>query len=88
MMSVLYVQTGFLPKKRGQIVRDIVDMYTLRAQERGIYFEDTDQMLLDLGELAYKASQKDTHQLLISKVVPEFILKGLCMVVPNVNVNI
>ena len=49
MMCVVYLQTGFLPKKRGQIVRDIVDMYILRAQERGTYFEDTEQMLLDLG---------------------------------------
>ena len=86
MMCVLYIETGFLPRKRAQIVRNIVDMYILRAQERGIYFEDTEQMLLDLGELAYKASQRDTHQLLISKVVQEFISKGLCVVVPDVNV--
>ena len=69
MMCVLHIQTGFLPRKRERIVRDIVDMYILRAQERGVHFEDTDQMLLDLGELSYEASQRDTHQLLIKKVV-------------------
>ena len=74
MMCVLHIQTGFLPRKRGQIVRDIVDMYILRAQERGVHFEDTDQMLLDLGELSYEASQRDTHQLLIRKVCSGVVL--------------
>ena len=74
MMCVLYIDTQSLPKQRGQIIRDIVDMYILRAQERGVDFEDTDQMLLDLGELSHKASQRDTHQLLIKKVGSEFII--------------
>ena len=84
MMCVLYIQIGFLPKKRGQIVKVIVDMYILRAEERGVHFEDTDQMLLDLGELSYEASQRDTHQLLIKKVIPEFILMKLYVVVAYV----
>ena len=78
MMCVLYLQEEILPTKRGQIVSDIVNMYILRAQERGVHFDDTGQMLLDLGELSHQAFQRNTRQLLIKKVVPEFILIEFC----------
>ena len=68
MMSVLYIQTQSLPKKRGHVVKDIVDMYILRAQERGVHFDNAGQMLLNLGEMSHNASQRNTHQLLIKKV--------------------
>ena len=83
MTCVLYIQTQSLPKQRGQIVSNIVDMYILRAQERGVHFEDMDQMLLDLGELSHKASQRDTHQLLIKKVGLEFFSIEFCIVFLN-----
>ena len=77
MMCVLYLQDETLPAKKGQIVKAIMDMYIRRAIERGVDFEDTTQLLSDLGELSHKASQRDTHQLLIRKVVSEFFLKRL-----------
>ena len=43
MICVLYLQEEILPTKRGQIVKAVVDMYILRAQERGVRFKDKDK---------------------------------------------
>ena len=68
MMCLFYIQKETLPRNRGKFARDIIDMYIMKARERGVDLEDTDRILLILGELSYKASQRDTHQLLIRKV--------------------
>ena len=68
MMCLLHIQNNTLPKNRTKIVRGVIDMYIMRARERGVDLEDTDQMLLTLGELCYGASQRDTNKLLIRKV--------------------
>ena len=68
MMCVLYIQKETLPKNRAKFFKDIIDMYIMRAEERGVHFDDKDKMLLCLGELCYEASERDTQQLLIRKV--------------------
>ena len=68
MTSNIYIENETLPRNRSKIIKDIIDMYILRAYERGIHLEDTDQMLLLLGELSYEASQRDTQKLLLRKV--------------------
>ena len=87
MMAVLYIQTESLRKKRGHVVKEIVDMYILRAQKRGVHFEDTDQMLFDLGELSLKASQRNTHQLLIKKVCSIYCIQKLFVIELSSQVN-
>ena len=68
MTCVIFIEKETLPRKRSQIVRSIIDMYVMRAHERGVDLEDMDNILLFLGELSYEASQRDTHQLLLRKV--------------------
>ena len=68
MMSVLYMDHEKLPESKADAVWKLVEMYLRRAQEKGIELEDTEGILLALGELSWDALQKDTHQLLIKKV--------------------
>ena len=68
MMCTLYIQNNTLPKNRTKIVRDIIDMYILRAKERGVELDNRDRMLFLLGKLSYEASQRDTHKVHIRKV--------------------
>ena len=68
MTCLLWIQNNTLPKNRGNIIRDIIDMHVLRAKKRYKDLKDTDQMLLHLGKLSYEASQRDTHKLHIKKV--------------------
>ena len=67
-MSVLYMENEKLPESKADAVRKLVEMYLRRAKEKGIELEDTEGLLLTLGELSWDALQKDTHQLLIKKV--------------------
>ena len=71
MLSVLHIETGLLPERRTDIIREIVLLYIKRAEEKNIEFEDPDVLLRHLGELSYDASQRKTHKLLIKKVRPE-----------------
>ena len=68
MLSILFVETGSLPKKRTAIIWDIIKIYIKRAEEKGHSIENRDKLRFDLGKLSYAASQRDTHQLLIKKV--------------------
>ena len=62
MICVIFVEKGTFPKKTAEIIRDIIDMYIMRARERGVHLEDPEQILLLLGKLSYE------NELLISKV--------------------
>ena len=68
MSCVLYTETGTLPERRTEIIWEIIQMYIKRAKEKGVPIENLDELLCHLGKLSYKASQRDTHRLLIKKV--------------------
>ena len=72
MLSVSYIETGSLPKRRTDIMWEIIQMYIKRAKEKSVPIEKLDELLYHLGELSYDASQRDTHQLLIKKVCKIF----------------
>ena len=71
MLCVLYVETGDLPKRRTDIMWEVIQIYIKRAKEEGFEFGDPDVLLRHLGELSYDASQRESHQLMIKKVWQE-----------------
>ena len=72
MLIVLHIETGSLPKRRVDIMWEIIQIYIKRAKEKGVPIENLDELLCHLGELSCDASQRDTHQLLIKKVCKIF----------------
>ena len=68
MLSVLYIETGYLQKRRTDIMWEIIQIYIKRAKEKGVPIENPEKLLCHMGELSYNASQRHTHQLMIKKV--------------------
>ena len=70
MLCVLFVEKETsLPSSKAEIIKELINIYIMRAEERGEEFgEDKEQMLKKLGELSYNASQRKTKQMYIDKV--------------------
>ena len=56
MLCVIFIETKTLPSNKTDIIKKLIEIYIARAQQKGKVFKNKDQMLLDLGELSYKAS--------------------------------
>ena len=68
MLCVLYHANDALPKRRTDIVFGIIKMYINRAKKRFSKIKDFEELLCKLGKLSWEALQRNTRQLLISKV--------------------
>ena len=68
MLCVLYHANEMLPKRKTEIVFGIIKMYIKRAKKRFPRIKDVEDIMYKLGELSWKALQRTTKQLLISKV--------------------
>ena len=72
MLIVLFVETKCLPERRKDIMWEIIQIYTKRAKEKGIEFEDSKVLLRHLGKLSYEASKRKTHTLLKKRLDQKF----------------
>ena len=68
MLCVLFVENGTLPTSKTNIIQELIEIYIMRAEEKGEEFGDKKQMLRDLGELSYRSSQRKTQRMFIKKV--------------------
>ena len=68
MLCVLFVETGSLPTNKTNIIQELINIYILRAEEKGEEFGDKEQMQKDLGELSFKASQRKIKQMFLDQV--------------------
>ena len=69
MLCILYEERKQLPRTQTEIIQEIIQIYIQRAKEKGVELSDEAEMLYVLGELSWEALQRDTHQLLIKKVI-------------------
>ena len=58
MICVLYTENEKLPESKADAVWKLIEMYIERAREKGIEFEDTEGILLTLGQLSWEALRK------------------------------
>ena len=69
MLCILYNEEKQLPRTQTKIIRQIIQIYIKRAKEKGVELPDEDTILDVLGALSWEALRRDTHQLLIKKVI-------------------
>ena len=77
MVCILYDEKQQLPKSQMEIISSIIDMFMDRSALKHFGMRAKDivglkQMLYRLGELAWTALRRDTHQLLLTKVQIHF----------------
>ena len=75
MLCVLYHANETLPKRKTETVFGIIKMYIKRAKNRFPQIKDFDKILLKLGKLSWEALQRNTKQLMISKVSKKPLFK-------------
>ena len=64
MLCVLFVEKETsLPSSKAEIIKELINIYIKRAEERREQFRNKEQMLKKLGELSYNASQRKTKQM-------------------------
>ena len=79
MLCVLYHASETLPKRKTDIVFGIIKMYINRAKKRFPQMKDFEEILFKLGKLSWEALQRNTKQLLISKVSKTHFIHTFCL---------
>ena len=69
MLCILYKERKQLPRTQTEIIWEIIQIYIKRAKEKGVELPNEEEMLYVLGELSWEALRRNTHQLLIRKVI-------------------
>ena len=78
MVCVLYDENQFLPKKKTEIIRTIIELMMDRSTLRHFHCKSSDlnhldSLLYTLGEQSWKTLQKDIGQLLLIQVILYFV---------------
>ena len=82
MLCVLYYANETLPKRKTDIVFEIIKMYINRAKKRFPQIKDFEEILFKLGKLSWEALQREyktaTDQQGIVIIIPPRCMSYLC----------